>query len=55
MFYMDRIAKFDKNGPNLNVIIEINPHALFIAEALHYERKKETRRERVITWDSCST
>mgnify|MGYP003507010053 FL=1 len=38
---MDRIAKFDKNGPNLNVIIEINPHALFIAEALHYERKKQ--------------
>lgn len=44
MFYMNRIAKFDKDGPNLNAIIEINPHALFIAEALDYERKKQGMR-----------
>lgn len=41
---MNRIAKFDKDGPNLNAIIEINPHALFIAEALDYERKKQGMR-----------
>ncbi len=42
--YLDRIQKIDKNGPALNSIIEINPDALSIAEALDRERKnKKTR------------
>jgi amidase len=26
-FYLDRIEKYDKNGPRLNSIIELNPEA----------------------------
>ncbi|HYK75135.1 MAG TPA: amidase family protein [Pseudoneobacillus sp.] len=39
MFYLDRIAKYDQDGPKINSIIEINPHAIFIAEGLDHERK----------------
>jgi len=35
--YLDRIIEIDKNGPNLNSIIEINPEALQIAEELDRE------------------
>ncbi|MDL4841046.1 amidase family protein [Aquibacillus rhizosphaerae] len=38
MFYLKRIAKFDKEGPNINAILEVNPDALHIAEALDNER-----------------
>ncbi|MCK1994801.1 amidase [Peribacillus muralis] len=38
MYYLYRIAKFDQDGPQLNSILEINPDALFIAEALDHER-----------------
>lgn len=38
--YLERIAKIDQNGPKLNAIIEINPEALVIAEALDAERKQ---------------
>ena len=38
--YLDRIARYDKSGPALNAILEINPDALFIAEALDSERKQ---------------
>lgn len=39
MYYLYRIAKFDQDGPNINSILEINPDAIFIAEALDEERK----------------
>jgi amidase len=39
MYYLNRIAKFDQDGPKLNSILEINPDAVFIAEGLDYERK----------------
>lgn len=35
--YLDRINEIDKNGPNLNSIIEINPDAIGIAEELDKE------------------
>ncbi len=37
--YLDRTAKVDKAGPKLNAIIELNPDALKIADALDKERK----------------
>ena len=37
--YLDRIAVIDKSGPTLNSVIEINPDALKIADALDAERK----------------
>lgn len=37
--YLDRIQKIDKNGPKLNSVIELNPDALAIADALDKERK----------------
>jgi amidase len=38
--YLDRIEKIDKNGPALNSIIQINPDAIKIAEALDIEMKE---------------
>lgn len=38
-WYMERIADIDQSGPKLNSVIEINPEALFIAEAMDRERK----------------
>ncbi|GGH23273.1 amidase family protein [Paenibacillus segetis] len=38
MYYMNRIAKFDQSGPMINSIMEMNPDAIFIAEALDIER-----------------
>jgi amidase len=37
--YLDRIAQLDKAGPKINAIIELNPDALKIADALDQERK----------------
>src|ERR1039458_945275 len=37
--YSARIEEIDKNGPAINSIIELNPDALSIAEALDQERK----------------
>ncbi|MGC4022606.1 MAG: amidase [Cyclobacteriaceae bacterium] len=37
--YLKRIDTIDKNGPKLNSVIEINPDALSIADALDAERK----------------
>ena len=39
MYYLHRIAAYDQDGPNINSVMEINPDAIFIAEALDYERK----------------
>ncbi|PWT80764.1 MAG: amidase [Acidobacteria bacterium] len=37
--YLDRINDIDKKGPSINSVIELNPDALAIAEALDRERK----------------
>jgi len=37
--YSARIAEIDKNGPAINSVIELNPDALSIADALDQERK----------------
>jgi amidase len=37
--YVDRITAFDRTGPTLGHLIELNPDALAIAEALDAERK----------------
>jgi amidase len=37
--YLGRIEEIDKQGPALNSVIEINPDALAIADALDQERK----------------
>ena len=39
--YLARIAALDKRGPTVNAVIEINPDALAIAEALDQERKEK--------------
>lgn len=39
MYYLYRIARYDQDGPKINSILEINPDAIFIAEALDHERK----------------
>ena len=42
--YLERIDDIDKNGPALNSVIEINPDAISIAEALDRERKEKGTR-----------
>ncbi|MGY3054617.1 amidase [Pedobacter sp. UYEF25] len=37
--YLDRIKAIDKHGPSINAVIELNPDALMIAEAMDKERK----------------
>src|SRR5258705_12534132 len=37
--YLKKIQDIDKNGPKLNSVIEINPDALSIADAMDNERK----------------
>jgi amidase len=39
--YMDRIEDIDRDGPTLRSIIELNPDALEIADALDKERKEK--------------
>ena len=39
--YLDRIDEIDKDGPKLNSVIEVNPDAMTIAEALDRERKEK--------------
>ncbi len=39
--YLSRIDEIDKSGPRLNSVIEVNPDALAIAEALDKERKEK--------------
>lgn len=38
-FYLDRISTYDKQGPKINSVLEINPDALFIAKSLDIERQ----------------
>jgi amidase len=42
--YVERIEHVDKHGPSVNSVIEINPDALAIAEALDKERKEKGAR-----------
>ncbi|HZF38316.1 MAG TPA: amidase family protein, partial [Blastocatellia bacterium] len=42
--YLSRIAAIDKQGPRLNSVIELNPDALAIADALDAERKTKGAR-----------
>lgn len=37
MQYLERIADFDKSGPGINAVLEVNPDALDMAEALDRE------------------
>ncbi|WP_238392650.1 amidase family protein [Paenibacillus antri] len=39
LYYMERISELDKNGPRLNAVLEWNPDALAIAEAMDRERE----------------
>ena len=43
--YLDRILEIDKDGPELNAVIEINPDALLIAEERDRERGEGLRAE----------
>src|SRR5256714_5883217 len=42
--YLDRIEKIDRRGPALHAVIETNPDALAIADALDLERKQKGAR-----------
>lgn len=42
--YLERIADIDKSGPKLNAVLEVNPEALFIAEAMDRERQNQGTR-----------
>ena len=42
--YLDRIVDVDKDGPKLNSVIEVNPDAMAIADALDRERKEKGMR-----------
>jgi amidase len=37
--YLNRIAKYDKSGPSINSVLEVNPEALFDARNMDAERK----------------
>src|SRR5437773_10071642 len=36
--FLERIEAYDRSGPRLNAVLEVNPEALEIAEALDRER-----------------
>jgi amidase len=42
--YLKRIANFDRSGKKINSVLEVNPDALFIAEAMDLERKEKGSR-----------
>ncbi|UTR08810.1 amidase family protein [Evansella sp. LMS18] len=44
LMYLHRIASYDRHGPSLNSVLEINPDALQIAEALDSERRQKGSR-----------
>jgi Asp-tRNA(Asn)/Glu-tRNA(Gln) amidotransferase A subunit family amidase len=45
--YLNRIAAYDKKGPNINAIITLQPKALEIARALDAERKAKGPRSKL--------
>lgn len=44
MYYLSRIAAYDQAGPCLRSVLEVNPDAIFIAEALDQERLRKGAR-----------
>ncbi|GAC1434988.1 MAG: amidase [Terriglobales bacterium] len=42
--YLTRVQEIDKNGPTINTVIEVNPDAMAIADALDRERKERKSR-----------
>ncbi|MBO8155765.1 MAG: amidase [Bacillaceae bacterium] len=44
LMYMDRISRYDKGENGINSVLEINPDAVHIAEALDLERKQKGKR-----------
>ncbi|WP_163971504.1 amidase family protein [Oceanobacillus halotolerans] len=44
LLYLKQIANYNQDGPQINAIVEVNPDALHIAEALDVERKKDGAR-----------
>lgn len=66
LMYLERIAAIDKDGPKLNAVLEVNPDAVFIAQALDQERKVSGARgplhgipvlvkDNINTWDKMHT
>jgi Asp-tRNA(Asn)/Glu-tRNA(Gln) amidotransferase A subunit family amidase len=45
--YLNRIAAYDKTGPNINAVITLNQHALDTARALDRERKEKGPRSKL--------
>ncbi len=43
-YYLLRIARYDQDGPGINSVLEVNPDAIFIAEALDLERQSKGSR-----------
>ena len=43
-FYLERIEQYDRRGPTLNAVLELNPDALQIAAALDRERRESGTR-----------
>ncbi|MEE9436197.1 MAG: amidase family protein, partial [Candidatus Adiutricales bacterium] len=39
--YLDRIRRYDEQGPKINSIIELNPEAITAADSLDKERKEK--------------
>lgn len=39
LMYLERIEKYDNQGPNINALINVNPDAVEVAKALDAERK----------------
>src|SRR5512134_3191709 len=44
--YLNRIAAYDKKGPNINAVITLSPKALELARALDQERKAKGPRSK---------
>ncbi|MBB5172303.1 amidase family protein [Texcoconibacillus texcoconensis] len=44
LMYLHRIAMVDKQGPQLNSVLEVNPDAIYIAEKLDREREEQGER-----------
>ena len=42
--YLERIARYDRQGPKLEALISVNPDALAVARALDEERRTKGRR-----------
>lgn len=47
-FYLERITKYDKQGPELNAVITINPRAIDEAKALDEERRIKGPRSKLM-------